>query len=557
MFPALLSRPRHGYWLVLGAAILGLVVFGLWSLRGTTFYVDEVNLFQSDRGFGPASLAAPINGHLIAIPRVIYAASFGLFGAAYLPFRLVELIGVSVVAVLFFVLAERRVGGWVALAPSMLLLFFGTSWEITVSPLGIPNVYALAAGLAAFLALEQRSRRADVLAASFLVIAIATYSTGLAFVAGATVIVLLGKDRWRRVWVVAVPLALYGAWWLMKPSLETSLSGVTELSFQISDLVSVPVFALESAAAVAAAATGLNLESGGSLIPNDFDTPWAPAGALVACVVGAAVAVRLTRGNVAPTLWGALATTLALWTLFSLGSSAGALPEEARSADELRYLYPGAVAALLVMVEAGAGIRLSRAGVAVLYGVLTVAMVVNLSHMREGASFLREYSAMARAHFTALTLDPSPIQHKSDSDSGIGFLLGVDPVRFQHAVARTGSPGFALEGLPSESESTRRRVDTAVADVVGVGLRRSKTDEVVTDGCRDRIGTASTTVRPPGAWLVSETSTPVMVGRFSSVPSLVIGRLSVGEPTFLRVPADRSRIPWRVKAPQATSLSIC
>ena len=154
---------RYGrlQWVVLALAIAAFAVLALHQTRGTTFYVDEVNFFQSSHGLEPRWLLAPLNGHLLALPRAIYAICFWLFGPAYLPFRIIQIAGVALVIVLFFAFARRRIGA-VALAPALVLLFFGSSWETVLSPIGIPNIWALAAGLGALLALERGDRRGYV-----------------------------------------------------------------------------------------------------------------------------------------------------------------------------------------------------------------------------------------------------------------------------------------------------------------------------------------------------------------------------------------------------------
>ena len=70
------------------------------------------------------------NLYLIALPMVAYKAMFEVFGiGAYLPYRLAAIILSLVCAALFFSIARRRIGSLLALAPTILLLFFGSSGE--------------------------------------------------------------------------------------------------------------------------------------------------------------------------------------------------------------------------------------------------------------------------------------------------------------------------------------------------------------------------------------------------------------------------------------------
>ena len=137
--------------------------------------------------------------------RLIYAIVFKLFGGNVLSFRILEVAGIALVAGLFFVLAKRRVGPAIALALSIPLLFFGSASEATLLPQGLQHAYCIAAGLGALLALERDSPRADVGVCALLIVSVAIYSVGLAFVAGVAVSVLLRRDRRERSWTFAVP----------------------------------------------------------------------------------------------------------------------------------------------------------------------------------------------------------------------------------------------------------------------------------------------------------------------------------------------------------------
>ena len=137
-----------GAWVVLGAAMVLYALFVLWATRGTTMFVDEQTLFQTDAGLHPSVLFAPVNGHLILWERLLYAVDFKLFGASFVLPRIVEAISVVAVVAAFFALVKRRIGAAAALAPALLLLLFGTAWENDLSISGISTVDAVAAGLA-------------------------------------------------------------------------------------------------------------------------------------------------------------------------------------------------------------------------------------------------------------------------------------------------------------------------------------------------------------------------------------------------------------------------
>lgn len=539
-------------WIVLGLAIAAYAALALWLTRGTTLYVDEVNFFQGSNGFEPKSLLTPVNGHLLLVPHAIYAVVFEIFGASYIYLRIIEVAGVALVAGLFFALAKRRIGGAAALAPTLVLLFFGTSWEITLSPLGIPNVYALAAGVGALLVLERGDRRGDLGGCALLLVAVASYSVGLAFVPAAAVSVLLRPDRWRRAWIFLTPLALYGAWWLAKPLLETPLSGA-KFGVQLSNLLHAPDFIANSAAAVAVAITGLNYDSSAtSFVPQNTDPIWGP---ILAALAGFALVIRLRRGAVPPSLWTGIALLLTLWMSFALvAHSIGRTPEQAR------YMYPGAVAALIVAVEAARGIRVSRWPLVVLLGVAAVSLTFNIAHFRQGGAWLRTYSASARADFTAIELARDGVDPTFLPSSGVTFFMGIEAGRYLSAVDRIGSPAFTEAELQAQPETVRGSADSVLAQALGVKITAitAGTTGRHCNRLRPTGAPVSFSVGPQGALLRSSAAAQVTVGRFASGAPVPVGSLSPNRPAVLPILADRSNQPWHATvAPTQRAVTVC
>ena len=247
-----LNRDRVG-WVVLGGGAAVYFVLSLWLTRGTTFNADELGYFSDDRGFDLENIFTPHNGHLIVVTRIIYAASFNVFGVAYTPFRLAEPASGLAVAVFLFALLKRRIGAAAALAPTLVVLFLGSS-PITLFPVGIQILNAVAAGLGGLLALEQRSMRWDLVACALLIVSVLSFSTGVAFVAGAAVWILVGDDRWQRAWVFLAPAGIYAGWWLWAQQFDG-------LPLTVSNLLLTPNYGAESLASALAALTGLSTTS--------------------------------------------------------------------------------------------------------------------------------------------------------------------------------------------------------------------------------------------------------------------------------------------------------
>jgi hypothetical protein len=376
---------------VLGIAMALSATLGLWLTRGTTFFVDELTYFVADRGFDLRALLSGHNGHLIAVTRLIYAVVLKLFGADYLPFRLLEVFGIALVSGLFFVLAKRRIGAAAALAPSVVLLFLGSSGEVTLTPLGITHVYSVATGLGALLALERRDRWGDLGACALVSVSAATFTIGLAFLAGIAVSVLLREDRRRRAWIFVIPIALYCAWFLAAPELTgpafSKSSGV-----QLSNVLLIPNFVADAAASVAAALSGLFYFSNSA--SDTISSPW---GNMIAGLALLALVLRLRRGRTPASLWTSLAVLLGFWIPI-------VLTEPGRPPGAVRYIYAGSVAVLLVATDAAKGLRLSRGELLTLFAAATRALGANVAQFRSLSGVLRTQASQVRAQLTAIQL---------------------------------------------------------------------------------------------------------------------------------------------------------
>ena len=164
-------------WALLGLAMVASAVFVLVEGRGLSFNGDELYYYAhlTQQGYQPVEvrgleyLLAPHNGHFVLLGRLVYEFLFAVAGVHYFYFRLAEMLGVLVAVGLFFRLASRRVDPLVALAPCLVLLFFGYAYETLLWPFNLHTVYALAFGLAAILALERDDRLGDALACALLV----------------------------------------------------------------------------------------------------------------------------------------------------------------------------------------------------------------------------------------------------------------------------------------------------------------------------------------------------------------------------------------------------
>src|SRR5436309_15189564 len=106
--------------------------------------------------------------------------------------------------------------------------------------------------------LDRRDRLGDIAACVLLAVSLASSGVGLVIALGLVVDVLWGRRRWRDSWILAVPLVLYGAWWLSYQHTN-----------RLSPIRLVPRFAANEAAAAFVALFGVNPpRSSGSPFPT-------------------------------------------------------------------------------------------------------------------------------------------------------------------------------------------------------------------------------------------------------------------------------------------------
>jgi hypothetical protein len=547
-------------WIALAVTMAAAGIVFLLLTRGTTFWIDELYFFAGDKGFDPQYLLAPHNGQLILVPRLIYAAVFKLFGPDYLVFRLIELAGVLLVAGLVYALARRRVGGALALAPAVLLLFFGSSWSVVLPATGIINVYCVAAGLAAILVLEDGGRWADPVAALLLAISLSCWSPGLAFAAGAAVLILRQPDRWRRLWVAAVPLGLFALWWVTKPGLEGPLYGYG-VGAKASNVLLIPNFIVDSTGSTLAALTGLNYGFSQPAVALAGPTPdyaWGPVLALLAL---AALVVALRRSRPSRWPWHWFAVLIVFWVSTALV----ALPA-LRTPSTGRYLYVVA-AVLLVLAAAAVGPVQPRPRLVLIgFAATLLALGANVAMLRDGGIYLRSYAKKARADFTAIELARRYVSPTFVPTTGSIASPLVIPATvagtYLRAVDRIGSFADTLPELRSAPEADREEADQILAQALGLHLAPAAPRSRAS-GCRRAPASAGAApgLRLPGggALLRSAGRRPARISlrRFASSFTISLGSLAPRRYYSLKIPTDAAGDPWRAQLVPAEPIAAC
>ena len=448
---------------ILGLAMALAAALSIYWLRGTTFAIDELGHLVGRRGWDPTTLLEPHNGHLILTHLLVFKATVEAFGAeSHLPFTLLSVAAQLGAGALVFELVRRRLGPLVALIPAVLVLFFGAGWEVMMNPAGLANQLALIGGLGMLLCLERHGRSGDLGACLLLAFSVASHTLGLAFAAGAIVEILVagGIAGWRRLWLVAAPLAIYAGWalWALKFD-QTETSG-----YAIGSLASGVYDQLE---AISVSVVGIFRHAGNPDLVTQLVTVDASRGTALALLLIVAVALRArAKPPPSPRTWGLLAILCAYLVLVAIGLRYGRPPEASR------YVYTGAVLVVLLIAQLCEGLRLARGWALAAAAVVAISLLANVAQMRSAGLFFRSEAEHNRAEMAALELGRGCIPRGYEPETQVVTLLPHRDMFFTagdyyESVDELGSPAFTPEQLAAASPEARASAETIFAEALG------------------------------------------------------------------------------------------
>jgi len=450
---------------LLAACVAIAVAVNLWVTRGQTFFSDEWGRLLL-YGDSVDSILRGYSGHLVVVHALLYKALLGLFGAnTYLPFRLIEASLVGICGVLFYLLARGSSGPWGSLAATVVVLFLGSAFEVTATPYGIVILLPMAFGLGALVCLQRLPGAGDPLACLLLVAAVASQSVGLAFVAGAGVVLAQqgGRRVLARAWVVVIPAVIYAAWYGWS---RLTAPAAFEQPVHLSNLGQVPSTMVGVCAAGLSAASGLfggsGFTGGGAFASFNLDAGYLLLGLLVVAAFW-----RVRRGPpLRREIWVPLALALTFWGLVGMVTSPNRPPEASR------YLYPSAVFLLLIVLELARGARPTPRVLAIAFVAVVVSVVPNLVNLSERASRIREFAATERSELGALELLRGEVPPSSlpplTINAGVLSVGGEGPslaaAAYFDAVDRYGSPALTPSQLALAGESQRQAADRVLLE---------------------------------------------------------------------------------------------
>lgn len=358
-------------WMVFACLLVAGLAFLLWKGRGNTFFYDEWTWIESRQAGGLNAALSSYNEHLLLVPIAAYQLLIGAFGLThYWIFRLLAALAHLAVVTAVFVYARRRVGT-AALLLAAVLLVLGSGWEYILEGVNFGFTASIAFGIAALLALDAGSRRAEVTACAMLVAGL-LFSEFTALFAVGIAVEVTWRDRGpRRAWIWALPLALYALWWLryyQAPALRP-------------DPTAVPNYVMNMAASAAA-----------GLVAGGITTGRVVLLLIVALVIWCGI----TRRTFTARLAALLTVLIAFWLAVALGRAQLAPP------GQPHYVYTGAVLLALVVVEACRGVRWRPWSLTVAAIMAGAALVGNLGALSGGESYLHTGAQMVRAELAAL-----------------------------------------------------------------------------------------------------------------------------------------------------------
>lgn len=541
---------RRVAWFLLGIAMAISATWLMVAGKDMTFSGDDIFYYArlvtdsgvTEQSGGLEYFFAPHNSHLQILPKLMYRGLFLTIGADYTVFRAIEVGAVLVSVLLFFVLARRHVRPYAALIPSVLLLFFGYGEQTFLWAFSIHTVGALAFGLGALLALERRDRRGDALACGLLVLSVATVELGVAFALGIGLSILLRGDRWRRIWIVVVPLAIWGIWWLWSQQYgqsEVDLLRVYLIPWSFTGLLS----------ALAGSIFGVN-PTGPDVSP--FVTEITPWGAMLGAVGAFGLGYRIRRGSVPDGLWVVLGLLLVYWLTITLAN---------RPPDSTRYLFVGAVAVFLIAAAALRGTRLTTPMLISAACVVAFAIPPNISKFYDSRISSVVDAENTRTEYAMLELarpnvegDYFPATDERVGEVGGGVFVPLSADTYYQAADEFGPIGYPLSRIP-ELDLTRRQIaDATLAGALGLELEPSRAPGADPAACpASRDGSRGESVfffLPPGGVLLgSQADYPVQVslGRYGTGgPGVPLGTLGADRWAELSIPPDGVGERWWV-----------
>jgi hypothetical protein len=543
--------PRNTPQILLLALMFVAAVVTLILVRHLTFFADSWEFLMNRRHLTVHAVFEPHNEHIVVLPVLITQLFLRVFGmTSAMPEYVLLTIFCVATAGLVFEYVRRRIGPWPALFAAALLLFLGPAFEVLLWTFEISYVGSMFFGLLMLLALEERTRRADIVACVALILCFSFSSLGIAFaVAGITSILVAPRETWRpRAFAVVIPIVLYGLWWIgWGHNAETHLT--------IQNIAASPTYVVEAAAVGVGALTGLGTNPSSFVVEPIWGRIF-----LVALVVGFIVLIR-NRKRVDPVIWPIAVAAVFNWFLTAFNYIPG------RDADVSRYQYLSAVLILLLVASLLRGTRISKRWL-VVGGVLTaLAILPNLAVLHKGREYLASETILTRSDTAALEIArPTVIPNFGfpPEVTGTGALINITAGQYFEAVDEFGSPAYSQAELETAQPQGRRQADIVLSHALPITAETEVGVEGDAGGCIAAGGAAGAAEVPlAGEEVFIEvppgTEAQPQLRRFSEVGEFPVSLAKIPAESVMKVhiPADESKLPWNLHITSSRQVQVC
>ena len=286
-------------WVIVALAGLASVGVLVYTARKFDFFYDEWDWLDRAGRWTPSDYFRPHNEHWSTVPMLVYKVLLSTVGMrSYLPFLAAMAVTHALGGMVLFAVLRKRGGDVLALTLTVLFLFLGTGSQDLDWAFQVGFDASLLFGLlgVALLHGSEVGRWRRVGGCAALLLGLASSGIGLFYLAAAGLDALLQRDRWRRIWPVAVGLVAYVVWY--EKFGKVGMSGDSPLTLHtLSGLVEyVPVGVATSVAGV----FGLSAFWGSLVLP---------------LFIGAAVLLYLRFRPTDSLLWASVAGLLAQFVL--------------------------------------------------------------------------------------------------------------------------------------------------------------------------------------------------------------------------------------------------
>ncbi|MGB0121673.1 MAG: hypothetical protein WBP55_12055 [Solirubrobacterales bacterium] len=531
---------RRPFSFLLGLLMVASAALLIHYRSGLNFMLDDwaFVVYREDGGIG--DFLDPHNEHISILPVAIYKLFLSVFGmGSAMPLQVFSVLIFLLSVFALYLYLRPLVGEPAAVIGCAVILFFGSAFEDLLWAFQIGFSLSVAGGIGALIMLRRQDAFGDRIACLLLTVSIISTSLGIPFAVGAAVCLLLQRnDLWRRLYVVAVPILIYGLWYL-------GWGHTAESSLSIQNVGHAPGYIARSFALTVSELTGIS-----KLIVDDGAFHNTALGVLCGLIGMAAIAYGVLRqGRIPRPLLVAAAIALTFWGLAALNLAPG------RGFQASRYQFPNAVFVLMILAGTYEGYRPKARMLAALGLIALVAIAANIEALRNGYNDLfkpladKGIAGMTAVDIARNTVSPG-LEVGISADDSARITAGA----YLEAEKKYGSLTWSESEIEQASPAARERVDqilvsalpvlsTPIESFRGTGLTRYSCQTVTagTAGSEQAIPLPDRTFsfRP-------QESAFLAFGRYGDGASTGAAFAEAGVKTLVNVPADDSDEPWRI-----------